>query len=62
MAALLNTLFVQGPCDEPNNYHNQRDQITTVNYSMLFSDDHDQRAKALHDLGQACQDYGFFYV
>ena len=38
------------------------DEIPTVDYSLLFSDDPHQQTLALDLLGQACHDYGFFYV
>ena len=38
------------------------EQIPTVDYSLLFSDDPRQQSLALDHLGQACHDYGFFYV
>ncbi|KAL5571726.1 hypothetical protein UlMin_021323 [Ulmus minor] len=38
------------------------DEIPTVDYSMLFSVDPNQRSKALDFLGHVCQDYGFFYL
>lgn len=38
------------------------DEIPTVDYFMLFSDDPDQRSKALQHLSKACDEFGFFYV
>lgn len=38
------------------------DEIPTVDYSLLFSDDHFHRSLALEYLRHACQEYGFFYV
>ncbi|XP_028781546.1 flavanone 3-dioxygenase 2-like [Neltuma alba] len=38
------------------------DEIPTVDYSMLFSNDPDQASLAIEHLGQVCQDYGFFYL
>jgi len=38
------------------------DDIPTVDYSLLFSDNPVQRFLALENLRQACQEYGFFYV
>ncbi|XVF37047.1 hypothetical protein REPUB_Repub19eG0112200 [Reevesia pubescens] len=43
----------------PTDHH---DEIPTVDYSLLFSDDHGERAKALEHLGKACQEFGFFYL
>ena len=45
-----------------NQPHNDHIIIPTVDYSMLFSDDDNQRSKALHYLNHVCQEYGFFYV
>ncbi|BAT82175.1 hypothetical protein LR48_Vigan07g227200 [Vigna angularis] len=38
------------------------DNIPTVDYSLLFSDNPVQRFLALENLRQACQEYGFFYL
>ncbi|XP_027368300.1 1-aminocyclopropane-1-carboxylate oxidase 1-like [Abrus precatorius] len=38
------------------------DEIPTVDYSLIFSDDPDQRFLALENLRQACQEYGTFYL
>ncbi|GLU00933.1 hypothetical protein SLE2022_182670 [Rubroshorea leprosula] len=38
------------------------DETPTVDYSLLNSNDLDQRAKALQHLAKACEDYGFFYL
>ncbi|KAL9331002.1 hypothetical protein ACSQ67_000612 [Phaseolus vulgaris] len=38
------------------------DDIPTVDYSLLFSDNPVQRFLALENLRQACQEYGFFYL
>ncbi|GLT55870.1 hypothetical protein SLA2020_289560 [Shorea laevis] len=38
------------------------DETPTVDYSLLYSNDLDQRAKALQHLAKACEDYGFFYL
>lgn len=38
------------------------DEIPTIDYSLLFSKDHNERAKSLEHLGNACKDFGFFYV
>ncbi|GMI99182.1 hypothetical protein like AT2G44800 [Hibiscus trionum] len=38
------------------------DQVPTVDYSLLFSDDKNERAKSLDHLGKACQEFGFFYL
>ncbi|KAF2296641.1 hypothetical protein GH714_000782 [Hevea brasiliensis] len=38
------------------------DKIPTIDYFMIFSDDHTQRSIALEHLAKACDDYGFFYL
>ncbi|XP_027368299.1 flavanone 3-dioxygenase 3-like [Abrus precatorius] len=38
------------------------DEIPTVDYSILFSDDPDQQFLALEKLSHACHEYGFFYL
>ncbi|XP_027337286.1 flavanone 3-dioxygenase 3-like [Abrus precatorius] len=38
------------------------DEIPTVNYSLLFSNNSDHRSHALECLRKACQEYGFFYL
>ncbi|KAE8668613.1 peroxisomal (S)-2-hydroxy-acid oxidase GLO1-like [Hibiscus syriacus] len=38
------------------------DQIPTVDYSLLFSEDQNERAKSLEHLGKACEEFGFFYL
>ncbi|KAF7816772.1 flavanone 3-dioxygenase 3-like [Senna tora] len=38
------------------------DEIPTIDYSLLFSNDPHQRSLALEYLGQACHHYGFFYL
>lgn len=40
----------------------EADEIPTIDYLMLFSDDFDERSKALENLGHVCKDFGFFYV
>jgi len=45
-----------------NNYLASNEEIPTIDYSLLLSDDIDQRSIALELLGQACEEYGFFYV
>ncbi|GAB4853235.1 hypothetical protein Ancab_017424 [Ancistrocladus abbreviatus] len=39
-----------------------RDSIPVIDFSLLMSENHDQRSKAIYDLGKACQDWGFFMV
>ncbi|KAI9097786.1 hypothetical protein K1719_025557 [Acacia pycnantha] len=38
------------------------DEIPTVDYCMLFSNDPDQASLPIEHLGKVCQDYGFFYL
>lgn len=38
------------------------EEIPTIDYSLLLSDDNNQRYIALELLGQACEEYGFFYL
>lgn len=38
------------------------DEIPTIDYFTLFSDDPKQRSLAIKSLTHACEDYGFFYV
>ncbi|KAM1135779.1 hypothetical protein TB1_033288 [Malus domestica] len=38
------------------------DEIPTIDYLMLFSNDFDERSKALENLGHVCKDFGFFYL
>jgi len=45
-----------------DNYLATNEEIPTIDYSLLLSDDTDQRSIALELLGQACEEYGFFYV
>ncbi|XP_061363820.1 2-oxoglutarate-dependent dioxygenase 19-like [Gastrolobium bilobum] len=43
-------------------YSASDDEIPTVDYSLLFSDNPDQRLLALEYLRQACHEFGFFYL
>ncbi|RHN77741.1 putative aminocyclopropanecarboxylate oxidase [Medicago truncatula] len=45
-----------------DNYLASNEEIPTIDYSLLLSDDTDQRSIALELLGQACEEYGFFYL
>ena len=38
------------------------DPIPVIDYSMLTSDDHNQRSKTMQDLQNACLEYGSFMV
>lgn len=56
------TSFLFGDHQHHDNYLACDEEIPTVDYSMLLSDDTDQRSIALELLAHACQEYGFFYV
>ncbi|KAG5129175.1 hypothetical protein JHK84_035572 [Glycine max] len=43
-------------------YSASDDEIPTVDYSLLFSNNPVQRFLTLENLRQACQEYGFFYL
>ena len=38
------------------------EEIPTIDYSLLLSDDTNHRSIALELLCHACEEYGFFYV
>lgn len=38
------------------------DPIPIIDYSLLVNGTHDERAKAIHDLGKACEEWGFFML
>lgn len=38
------------------------DSIPIIDFSLLISSCPEQRYKAIHDLGKACQEWGFFMV
>jgi len=38
------------------------EEIPTIDYSLLLSDDSNQRSITLEILCHACEEYGFFYV
>ncbi|KAJ6735891.1 2-OXOGLUTARATE (2OG) AND FE(II)-DEPENDENT OXYGENASE SUPERFAMILY PROTEIN-RELATED [Salix viminalis] len=38
------------------------EEIPTIDFFMLFSDDPIQQSKALDHLSHACDEYGFFYL
>ncbi|EXC32442.1 Leucoanthocyanidin dioxygenase [Morus notabilis] len=44
------------------NYDHEQYDVPTIDYFMLFSNDPNQRSKALNYLRHVCQDYGFFYL
>ena len=35
-------------------------EIPTVNFSLLLSDDFEKRSKAIDNIGQVCEHFGFF--
>ncbi|KAM7481691.1 hypothetical protein LguiB_006274 [Lonicera macranthoides] len=41
---------------------NEEDSIPTIDFSLLTMGSPDQRSKVIHDLGKACQEWGFFLV
>ncbi|KAM7481695.1 hypothetical protein LguiB_006278 [Lonicera macranthoides] len=41
---------------------NAEDSIPTIDFSLLTMGSPDQRSKVIHDLGKACQEWGFFLV
>ncbi|XVF64442.1 hypothetical protein PTKIN_Ptkin09bG0170100 [Pterospermum kingtungense] len=43
----------------PTDHH---EEIPTVDYNLLFSNDHDEQAKSMEHLSKACQEFGFFYL
>ncbi|GAU30566.1 hypothetical protein TSUD_65760 [Trifolium subterraneum] len=38
------------------------DPIPVIDYSLLVNGNHDQRTKTVHDLGKACEEWGFFML
>ncbi|PNX79974.1 flavonol synthase/flavanone 3-hydroxylase [Trifolium pratense] len=38
------------------------DPIPVIDYSLLVNGNHDQRTKTVHDIGKACEEWGFFMV
>lgn len=38
------------------------DDIPVIDFSLLISDDLNQRSKCVNDLGKACREWGFFMV
>jgi len=45
-----------------DNYIASNEEIPTIDYSLLLSNDTDQRSITLELLSHACEEYGFFYV
>lgn len=56
------TSFLLGDHQHNDNYPASDEEIPTIDYSMLLSDDTNQRSIALQLLAHACEEYGFFYV
>jgi len=48
--------------DDADPYSACDDEIPTVDYSLLFSNNPNQQLHALQCLRHACLEYGFFYV
>ncbi|XP_065872868.1 2-oxoglutarate-dependent dioxygenase 19-like [Euphorbia lathyris] len=51
----------------PQNPHDQvvsdiEEPVPVIDYSLLVSTNPDQRSKIIHELGKACQEWGFFKV
>ncbi|AES90611.1 putative flavonol synthase [Medicago truncatula] len=38
------------------------DPIPVIDYSLLINGNHDQRTKTIHDIGKACEEWGFFIL
>ncbi|KAF5448454.1 hypothetical protein F2P56_028989, partial [Juglans regia] len=53
--------FTPNPNDHPVS-DDQKDSIPVIDFARLTSGTPDQRSKLVHDLGKACQDWGFFMV
>jgi hypothetical protein len=53
--------FTRGPDDEPVS-DDPEDSIPIIDFSLLTSGTPDQRSQTIHQLGKACQDWGFFMV
>ncbi|CAL5206065.1 unnamed protein product [Lathyrus oleraceus] len=56
------TSFLLGDHQHNDKYPASDEEIPTIDYSMLLSDDTDQRSIALQLLAHACEEYGFFYL
>ncbi|CAK8569464.1 unnamed protein product [Lathyrus sativus] len=56
------TSFLLGDHQHNDKYPACDEEIPTIDYSLLLSDDIDQRSVALQLLAHACKEYGFFYL
>ncbi|CAK8569465.1 unnamed protein product [Lathyrus sativus] len=54
--------FLLGDHQHNDNYLASDEEIPTIDYSLLLSDDSYQRSIALEFLAHACKEYGFFYL
>ncbi|RYR18755.1 hypothetical protein Ahy_B03g063360 isoform B [Arachis hypogaea] len=54
--------YATNPDDELVTDPDDDDPIPVIDYSLLFTGTPDQRAKTIHDLGRACEEWGFFMV
>ncbi|MED6106569.1 hypothetical protein PIB30_005553 [Stylosanthes scabra] len=54
--------FTTNPDDELVTDPDDDDPIPVIDYSLLFSGTPDQRAKTIHDIGRACEQWGFFML
>ncbi|KAJ7968276.1 protein DMR6-LIKE OXYGENASE 2-like [Quillaja saponaria] len=52
--------FITNPGEVVSDPHD--DPLPIIDYSLLISGTPDQRSKAIHDLGKACEEWGFFMV
>ncbi|TKY59469.1 SRG1 protein [Spatholobus suberectus] len=54
--------YTTNPDDELVSDPDKDDPIPIIDYSLLVTGTPDQRAKAIHDLGKACEEWGFFML
>ncbi|BFG41233.1 hypothetical protein CerSpe_275070 [Prunus speciosa] len=54
--------YTNNPHDDLAALIDTESKIPTVDFSLLTSGTPQQRSQAIHDLGKACQDWGFFLV
>lgn len=54
--------FTTNPNDEIVGDPDDDDPIPVVDYSLLVTGTPDQRAKTIHDIGKACEQWGFFML
>ncbi|WRX15632.1 Non-hem dioxygenase N-terminal domain - like 7 [Theobroma cacao] len=53
-------IFPTNANDQP--FSDAKESIPTIDFSHLTSNNPDERSKVLQELGEACQDWGFFMV